>query len=301
MEAFVFSFASEQHFFTICTFIHNQQKIIFMKTRITFHHSVLFLFLLVLASCSTDDPIEPEQRPINLPADDSWVDTTIEVNQTLWFKVTDAETFTTLYIEWAEADFHGTTKSYPGDVKVSAYAMDGITPYFQDVNNGFKDDKQKIALNTEKEILIKVELADLTRPGTFAIRVTGTATLDLVYKKLTLGDTWDVDTIAEGETIGYSVDCGDTPLVQIIWAEVDSPEGPTEGYTAEIIGSVFYKDGITPYKQYGKTDDFLNKNNSHSDNPKAVEVDQTEKKIKIHIAVGTQQGTYAIKVIPLVQ
>ncbi|MGD9993499.1 MAG: hypothetical protein AB7S69_09390 [Salinivirgaceae bacterium] len=272
-----------------------------MKTKILLRLSVLFALLIVMASCSKDDPIEPEQLPINLPADNNWIDTSLTVNQTLWFKVTDAETFTTLYVEWAEADFHGSTKSYSGDAKVSAYAMDGITPYFQEVSNGYKDDKQEIALSSEKEILIKVELADVTRPGTFAIRVTGTATLDLVYKKLTLDDTWDVDTIAAGETIGYSVDCGDTPLVQIIWAEVDSPEGPTEGYTAEIIGSVFYKDGITPYKQYGKADDFLNKNNSHSDNPKAVEVDQTEKKIKIHIAVGTKHGTYAIKVIPLVE
>jgi hypothetical protein len=112
-----------------------------------------------------------------------------------------------------------------------------------------------------------------------------------------MGDVWTPGTIEAGQTIGYSVDCGDIPIVNIIWAENGSPES---GYTSDIVGSVFHKDAQTIYKQYGKTDDFLNKDKSHSDNPKAVEVDITEKKIKIHIN-GTVAGTFAIKVVEVTQ
>ena len=80
-------------------------------------------------------------------------------------------------------------------------------------------------------------------------------------------------------------------VIEVIWAEVDSPE---EGYTANVMGSVFKNDGETPYKQYGRDDDFLNKNNSHSDNPKAVEVDTEEDEIRIHITEAGSEGTFAI-------
>ncbi|MDX2430291.1 MAG: hypothetical protein QNK35_05120, partial [Bacteroides sp.] len=118
---------------------------------------------------------------------------------------------------------------------------------------------------------------------------------EVSYIALDMGDNWKKDTIMDGELIGYLVDCGEVEKVSIIWAEVDSPE---EGYTAEVMASVFLLDGSTPYKDLDKEKDLLNKNNSHSDDPKSILVETSEKSIKIHMAVNTSPGTFAIKVIP---
>jgi hypothetical protein len=255
----------------------------------------------MFTSCSKDDEIidQGTKLPTDILADNNWVDSTMISTETLWFKVTGAEAFNTLYVEWAEADYHGDSKNYSADINVSAYMLDGVTPYFEDVDNGYKEFIQEITLGSEKEVLVKVEINDASREGTFSLRATGVGAVEIEYITLAVADEWTLGTIADGEIMGYSVDCGDNQIVQVIWAEFDSPEAATEGYTADINGSVFYKDAATPYLQYGKTDNFLNKNNSHSDNPKAVEVDQTEKKIKIHIGVESLAGTFAIKVIPM--
>jgi len=127
----------------------------------------------------------------------------------------------------------------------------------------------------------------------FALRSTGTGAVNIEYTELTLGAEWLDATIEAGNTLGFFVKYDTENIIEVIWAEVDSPE---EGYTANVMGSVLKKDGETPYKQYGKDDDFLNKNKSHSNNPKAVEVDHSENKIKIHITENGSAGTFAIKV-----
>jgi len=86
--------------------------------------------------------------------------------------------------------------------------------------------------------------------------------------------------------------------VYIIWAEAGSPES---GFTADIMGSVFKSDGTTLYKIVDNGKDFLNKSNSASDNPKAITVDAVDKIVKIQITKETAVGTFAIKVIEVIQ
>jgi len=258
---------------------------------------ITIILIGVFGSCTTENEPEadPTETAVTIQADNQWVEDSLLTSQVKWYHITGTETFTTLYIEWAEADFHGTSKSYSSDIQVSAYHLDGERAYFENQNTGYGTEALSISLDSEKEVLLKVELNDAARPGTYAIRSTGTGPVNLEYTDLPVQDIWFTDSIETGQVKGYLVDCGEVSEVEIIWAEVDSPES---GYTAEIMGSVFHLDGETPYQILDNGKDFLVKNNSHSDNPKAVEVNATEKKIKIHIEVNSLQGTYAIKVIP---
>lgn len=266
-----------------------------MKKRVLINIGFLLGVILVLASCTKDDT-DPQDTPVAMAADNTWTEGSLVAGEVQWYKVMADASFTTLYVEWAEADFHGASKSYTADIKVSAYMLDGETPYFEDKNNGYGEKIRSFALETENEALLKVELNDDARPGSYAIRSTGISNPgEVSYITLNMGDSWRKDTIMDGELIGYMVDCGEVEKVSIIWAEVDSPE---EGYTAEVMGSVFLLDGVSPYKDLDKGKDFLNKNKSHSDDAKSIQVDATEKSIKIHMAGNTGPGTFAIKVIP---
>jgi len=254
---------------------------------------------LLIASCSKeDDDLNPEDLPVELIADNNWLEDEISMGETKWYKVRGEEIFNTLFVEWAEFENHGESRSYSADIKVSAYLLDGITPYFEDKNNGYAGSIKSVALENEVDILLKVELNDPEKAGTFAIRSTGTGTVDVDYVSLALGDTWTSGSINNDEIIGYKVNCGEVQKVAIIWAEVASPES---GYTAEIKGSVFHKDGETIYKDVEGGKDILNKNKSHSDNPKMIDVNQDDKAIKIRIEVNTNPGTYAIKVVEITE
>lgn len=247
-------------------------------------------------SCTQEDP-DPFDSPVAFPADNNWVEGALSAGEIVWYKVTGDESFTKLYIEWAEVDHHGESRNYTGDIKVSAYMLDGETPYFEEKDNGYADKSKSFQLEGEHEVLLKVELNDDSRPGTFAIRAQGTSAAgDVTYTTLSVEYNWTDSTIADGEVIGYLVDCGCYEWVSIIWAEAGSPE---EGYTADIKGSVLFLDGETPYADLGNGKDILNKNKSQSDDPKSIHVDITENAFKIHIQVNTAPGSFAIKVIPL--
>ena len=252
--------------------------------------------LVLLSACSEDDPL-PEPLPVDIQADNKWNEGEISTDQVKWFKVHGEESFATMFIEWAEEGFHGESRSYNADIKVSAYKLDGSTPYFENKNNGYGSSARSIEVQDEFQVLLKVELNDPSKPGTFALRSTGISSAgDIKYEELAVTDVWTDASIADGETKGYIVDCKDHSKVVILWAESDSPES---GYTAEIKGSVFKLDGETPYADLTNGKDILNKNKSHTNDPKSVEVDPAEKKIKIHIMVNSAPGTYAIKVIPV--
>ena len=261
-------------------------------------HLLAFIcgFLLVFSSCSKEDT-EPEKLPLELNADNTWMEGEISPDEIIWYKVIADESFTILYVEWAEADYHGQSRSYTSDIKVSAYQLDGLTPYFENIDIGYGQKTRSFPFADEPEVLLKVEINDITKPGTYAIRSTGTGDEgDIVYHELNPGIEWTDTTISEGESHGYLVDCSDHIRVKIIWAEADSPE---EGYSADIKGTVLYLDGESPYTDLGNGKEIVNKNKSHSDDPKTIEVDPTEKKFKIHISVNTVPGTYALKIEPV--
>jgi len=264
-----------------------------MKTIKKFSFALLIL-TVALASCNKEDSDDnSDNTPTSMQADNNWFEDEIAANEVKWYKITGEETFNTMYIEWAEFDNHGQDRDYSANIVVSAYQLDGETGYFEAKDNGYKDKKKSIDLGIEKQVLVKVEIGDENLAGTFALRSTGTGVMELEYTELELEADWTEMSIEEGETLGFSVDYTTQQAITVIWAEVDSPE---TSYTANVMGSVFKKDGETPYKQLGRDDDFLNKNKSHSTDPKAVEVDLEENKIKIHITEAGSAGTFAIKV-----
>ena len=248
-----------------------------------------------LNSCSEGNSPENELPQI-ISNDAEWFEDEISAGEIKWFRVEGDESLNRMIIEWAEAGASGETRTYTADVKLSCYKLDGQTAYFEDKNQGYGENARTIELDSEFKVLLKVELNDAEMPGTFALRYTGISSSgEIKYNELSVADSWTEASITEDETIGYMVDCSDHPKVKIVWAESGSPE---PGYTAEIKGSVFQLDGETVYSDLGNGKAFLNKNKSHSNDPKAVEVNVEEKKIKIHIMVNTAPGTYAIKVIP---
>jgi len=260
---------------------------------------IALVLTLLIASCEKDDnDLFQDKQPIELIADNNWLEDEISEVETRWYKVSGEAIFNTLFVEWAELENHGESRSYSADIKVSAYMLDGETPYFEEKNNGYGGSIKTVSLENEIDILLKVELNDPTKPGTFAIRATGTGTVEVDYIDLSLGDNWTQSSIESDEIIGYKVDCGQAKKIAIVWAEADSPEN---GYTAEIKGSVFHKDGETIYKDLEGGKDILNKNKSHSDDPKIIEVNQDDKAIKIRIEVNSFPGTFAIKVIEITE
>lgn len=263
-----------------------------MKTTKILLFTVLLCFTLAFVSCEDDgeltDPI-----PTDMLADNSWLEDEIKDNGELWFKVTCDVGSTTAYLEWAENGAQGEDRNYSGDVMISAYQLDGITPYLEDKDNGYGDKAKSFALaNNEIEFLVKVLVGETQATGTFALRSKATAIVNVEYVDLEILETWTDGDIAEDEFLGYKVKYSGEKKLAVIWAEVDSSE---EGYTADVIVSVLYTDGITPYKDVEKNKDMLDKNNSHSDDPKYILTDAGEKNFKIHVK-NTTPGKFALKV-----
>ena len=142
------------------------------------------------------------------------------------------------------------------------------------------------------EFLVKVVPGETETAGTFALRVKATAVVSVEYADLEISDTWTDGTIAKDEILGFKVKYSGEKKLAVIWAETDTPES---GYDADVLVSVLHTDRITPYKDVDKNKDMLDKNKSHSDDPKYILSDAGEKNFKIHVK-NTTPGKFAIKV-----
>ena len=254
--------------------------------------STLLCFTLAFVSCD-DDFESPEVTPTEITADNKWVEDIIYDAAIFWYKVTCESGSTTAYIEWAEFGAHGEDRDYTADVMISAYQLDGVTPYIEDKDNGYGEKAKSFALaNNETEFLIKVTQGETWKDGTFALRAKATAVITVEYADLEISETWTDGNIAKDEILGYKVKYSGEQKLAIIWAETETPEA---GYNADVIVSVMHNDGITPYKDVDKNKDFLDKNKSHSDDTKYIMTDAGEKNIKIHVK-NTTPGTFAIKI-----
>lgn len=263
-----------------------------MKTSKILLFSILLCFTLAFISCNDNSEIA-DIVPIDINADNKWVEDEITTNGELWFKFTCDVGSTTAYIEWAENGAHGEGRNYSGDVMVSAYQLDGITPYIEDKDNGYGDKAKSFPLgNNEVEFLVKIVVGESGTEGSFAIRARATSVISVEYTDLNIGDTWMDGTISKDEILGYKVKYSGEKKLAVIWAEIDTPEA---GYDADIMVSVLKNDGITPYKDVDKNKDMLDKNKSHSDDPKYILTDSGEKNFKIHVK-NTTPGKFALKV-----
>lgn len=251
-----------------------------------------FSILLFLSSCIENEIDNDSNGEVISIVENEWYEADFSDPQEKWYKLDAAETATKMSIEWAEKDYHGEKRSYTADIIVSAYMLDGVTPYFEEKNNGYGASAKTIDLSGEKSVLLKVQLNEASTNGTFAVRFLGINDAgNIEFIDISLSSDPVEGSIVEGESIGYSVHCGDVKKVKIIWLE----EGSTEtGYTAEIMASVFHVDGTTPYKELENGKDIVNKNNSRSDDPKIIEVIPTEEKIKVVVNVNSMAGTFAL-------
>ena len=89
----------------------------------------------------------------------------IGINQEIWYDV-DFTGYNFVRIIWEENE---NNNEYTGDVRVSAYYEDGITPYFEDKNNSYSS-WQCNNPTTETKLKIKVTTNNNIQ-GTFAIKV----------------------------------------------------------------------------------------------------------------------------------
>ena len=203
----------------------------------------LFLALIVAMSSCKEDEIIDNPTPVEIDANNQWLEGEIENDEILWYRVNCDAGSTTAYLEWAEISF-----------------------------------------------LVKVLP---TTAGSFALRAKATSVVSVEYTDLNIADAWTNATIAQDEILGYKVKYSGAKKLAIIWAEVDSPES---GYTADVMVSVLHADGETIYKDVDKNKDMLDKNKSHSDDPKFIMTNGDDNNLKIHVK-NTIPGTFAIKVI----
>ncbi|WP_075589927.1 hypothetical protein [Labilibacter marinus] len=265
-----------------------------MKLNNLFIRLFFLASVVTFASCTKDD-VNPDVKPTEMTSDNKWVEDEIKVGDELWYKVTCDAGSTTAYVEWAESAGQGEDRDYTGDVKISAFLMDGITPYIEDKDNGYGDKIKSFPLAIgEVNFLIKVTIGGTETPGTFALRAKTTSVITVDYADLEVSETWTELTIKQDEILGFKVKYDGSKHLAIVWKEVDSPDAAGE-YTADIMGSVLHADGTTFYKDVAKGKDFLDKNKSHTGDEKYILTEADDKNIKIHIK-NTIPGSFALKV-----
>lgn len=128
-----------------------------------------FLSLAIILFIGCTNISDPETRTpeiINktLIFDELKIDV-IGINQEIWYDV-DFTGYNFVRIIWEENE---NNNEYTGDVSVSAYYEDGITPYFEDKNNSYSS-WQCNNPTTETKLKIKVTTNNNIQ-GTFAIKV----------------------------------------------------------------------------------------------------------------------------------
>ena len=261
---------------------------------------IMMAAIMLFTACDNNNNTDPEPetiQPVELTLGADWhIDTLSSASQEKWYRV-NAPTSQKLYVEWAESEYQGTGYNHTADIKVSAYKLNGEDLYFEEENNGYGADAKLVSLTDEASILIKVTAN--TTIGTFGIKVYETGLANIEYTEINAADEWITDlSIEVGETQGFLVDAQGAEALEIVWAEYNSPES---GYVADIKGSVYKMDGETPYTQRDNGKIFVAKDKSHSDNPKSIEVDQAEGKIKVHIQLNDDEkpGSYALKIAPV--
>jgi|GEM_PF-4196956 len=88
----------------------------------------------------------------------------IGINQEIWYDV-DFTGYNSVFVLWEDKE---SNSQYTGDIKVSAYYEDGVTPYFEDKNNSYYSWWCNNPI-TETKLKIKVTTNNNIQ-GTFAIR-----------------------------------------------------------------------------------------------------------------------------------
>ncbi len=115
---------------------------------------------------------------LEVPIQDVWSKFDIGTNQVVGFEFTNAMANQVYSIAWAE--YGSPEEGFTADIKGSVYQQDGKTPY-KDLNNGKSivgknkshsdNPKQIRVLESENSFIITITLNDISKPGSFAIKV----------------------------------------------------------------------------------------------------------------------------------
>lgn len=101
-----------------------------MKTNTLRFLAFIFSTALLFTACSSDDDDKKlDQTPTVIQADSDWHVDSLELNTEKWYKVTGSNEFNSMKIEWSEFGYMGSNKNYTADIQVSAYKLDGTTPF----------------------------------------------------------------------------------------------------------------------------------------------------------------------------
>lgn len=251
--------------------------------------TTLAIFMILLSSCEKNSGIEQIHSDLEMMAD--WQDFEIGENEELIFKVTITEE-DKLDISWKEEPFMKDTDSYTADIIVSAYRPDGLTPYFEDNDNGYQDDSEMIDIIDGDMQVIIIITAKEGLSGSFAIRVRGiTETLVTNPKDIDFGTTWLEKNCSVGDVKWLKVDCGSETDVSVEWMEFDRPETGSN-YTADIKVSVYSELLDVTY--------LLDQNHGYGDNARAISLTHSSSIIYIRVMLNNDEmeGSYAIRVYP---
>ena len=100
------------------------------------------------------------------------------------------------------------------------------------------------------------------------------------------------ETIDATAALEFKIDVTTATRMKIYWVELGSDDNA--GETADIQVSVLKMDGITPYKIISNNKDFIQKDNSSSDDAKEVYVDTVEDSLIVRVEQNTIPGTFKL-------
>lgn len=127
---------------------------------------LISLTIIMFIGCSdkSNPIIGPDVINKTLIFDELKTDT-IGINQEIWYDA-DITGFSFVFIEWKEKE---NNINYTGDIRVSAYYEDGITPYFENKNSSYNS---WLCNNPSTETKVKIKVtANNNIQGTYSIKI----------------------------------------------------------------------------------------------------------------------------------
>lgn len=244
--------------------------------------------LILLNSCEKTPKLE--QKYYDLLLQDDWQNFEIIDNQEIIFKIS-IESETRVDLSWKEQPFMKNTDDFTGDIIVSAYRPDGVTPYFEDKDNGYQDDSEMIELvEGDTQVIIIIKSKD-GKPGTFAVRARGITDVEVTNPKDIVFGDWVDKNCNVGDIKWLRVDCGSETDIAVEWMEFDRPEtGST--YTADVRVSVFSENLDVTYLD--------EQNHAFGGNARTFTLSHSSSILYIKVSLNddAHTGTYSIKVYP---
>ncbi|TFH39401.1 MAG: hypothetical protein E4G95_01240 [Bacteroidia bacterium] len=251
--------------------------------------SILLVSLLVgfSSSCKKEKEVFTSYIDLELLAD--WQDFEIAPDEEIIMRIA-ITTESKVDIAWKDALAMKEGDGYTADILVSAYRPDGVTPYFEDLDNGYQENSQLPEIvDGDTQLLLVIKPKD-GQGGTFTIRARGVN--DNVVTNpidLPLGSDYVDKNIAAGEIKWLKVDCGTVTDLVAEWMEFDRP-AVGSNYTADIIVSIYSEDLSVVYLE--------NQNHGYDANARKFTLTHGTHVIYIKISqpVPEVPGTYAIRV-----